>query len=333
MIRSFENRKQDIDIMRGLLIVLVVIGHHSNDEIAGVIYWFHMPAFFILSGILLQDRQEPIQSFMARKAKRLLIPYILYSFVLILIIDGDIKSFLEIVFGGSSRFVYGVYWYIPVLLTSEVVCHWLVNIKKLSQKALFVVALLGVIASSVYSYAFYSNLDTDCTKWDLWHKIPWGVDISVLGVSYVLLGYLMRRYYEQISKWYVVLLSTMVVILSITLKCYGIFDYTFDMKQVKYPNALYNLILPIAWTIFIWTMAKLILNLKVLCNVLSYVGRESLVIMYLHSRMVFLVKAFFPQLWGTVYVITSILLSLLVGLIVRKIVQGTKYIVTRMNEI
>lgn len=317
-----DSRKQDIDMLRGILIVLVVVGHHSNEEIANVIYWFHMPAFFILSGLLFQNNQESMLSFILRKAKHLLIPYFLYALVLILIIDGDIKSFLAIVLLGSSRFVYGVYWYIPVLLISEVVCHWLVNIRKCRPKVLFAIAILGILVSSVYSYVFYSDLETDCTKWDLWHKIPWGVDVSMLGISYVLLGYLIRLHRIVIRRWYVVLFSTMIVLLSTILKICGYFSYTFDMKQVRYSNPICNFILPLAWTLFIWIIALLFLKSKVLSVVFSYIGRESMAIMYLHSRILFLVEDWFPQLWVGAYIVVSILLSLLVGLGVRGIKVG-----------
>lgn len=42
------NRFQWIDIAKGLLIMLVVTGHSGID--AKYIFWFHMPAFFIISG-------------------------------------------------------------------------------------------------------------------------------------------------------------------------------------------------------------------------------------------------------------------------------------------
>lgn len=45
-----EIKKRDIriDILKGLLIIFVVIGHSPNINIyvKDIIYWFHMPLFF-----------------------------------------------------------------------------------------------------------------------------------------------------------------------------------------------------------------------------------------------------------------------------------------------
>lgn len=42
-------RYKEIDICRGILIVSVVFGH--MEIWADYMYWFHMPAFFILAGM------------------------------------------------------------------------------------------------------------------------------------------------------------------------------------------------------------------------------------------------------------------------------------------
>lgn len=42
------------DIMKGIMIILVVIGHNrfANTELKDIIFWFHMPVFFMITGIL-----------------------------------------------------------------------------------------------------------------------------------------------------------------------------------------------------------------------------------------------------------------------------------------
>lgn len=82
-----------LDRIKGLAIVLVVLGHalttsiRSNSLMANNIYnwvyYFHMPLFMTLSGISYQlvnnhYRNESIISFIKKKAKRLILPYIVY---------------------------------------------------------------------------------------------------------------------------------------------------------------------------------------------------------------------------------------------------------------
>ena len=56
-------RIEFIDIIKALAIILVVIGHTSPNRTEilpykSIIYAFHMPLFFILSGIFVATRRE-----------------------------------------------------------------------------------------------------------------------------------------------------------------------------------------------------------------------------------------------------------------------------------
>lgn len=72
------DRRKDIDAYRGLGILLVVLGHVSylSPYWIKVIYGFHMPAFFILSGFLLNTNNyfQGIPSFIKNRFYRLIIP-------------------------------------------------------------------------------------------------------------------------------------------------------------------------------------------------------------------------------------------------------------------
>jgi fucose 4-O-acetylase-like acetyltransferase len=97
--------RNDIIYIRVFATILVVIGHcwfydgfsgfHSDIlpgyETNGILKWmnkiiysFHMPVFFFISGLLLasklrSNKQFKLCSFIANKAKRLLIPYIVIT--------------------------------------------------------------------------------------------------------------------------------------------------------------------------------------------------------------------------------------------------------------
>lgn len=45
------SRNKQIDVMRGIGIFLVVVGHTYHNS--GMLYLFHMPLFFMLSGSVL----------------------------------------------------------------------------------------------------------------------------------------------------------------------------------------------------------------------------------------------------------------------------------------
>ena len=72
------------DLARGILILLVFLAHVPYDDRLWktVIFSFHMPAFFILSGILMtqsQSLQKPFPDYVRKKAYRLLLPVPLFE--------------------------------------------------------------------------------------------------------------------------------------------------------------------------------------------------------------------------------------------------------------
>lgn len=73
-----------MDAARGLAILCVVLGHlYPGDGIVQYISSFHVPVFFILSGLLMAARDgwktQRLTEFAAKKAKRLLYPYATFS--------------------------------------------------------------------------------------------------------------------------------------------------------------------------------------------------------------------------------------------------------------
>lgn len=75
-----SSRLTALNSLRGFGILLVVLGHTS--QFAGLVHWifsFHMPLFFIISGMLFHERQF-LDSF-KKKVARLLIPYLFFGIV------------------------------------------------------------------------------------------------------------------------------------------------------------------------------------------------------------------------------------------------------------
>lgn len=102
-----------IDRYKGLLIILVVMGHvvgggyHLTQGTSQqllhylyiTIYSFHMPAFFFLAGITWRDREnETFGRFLLKKSKRLLVPYFIFgiaSSVLFCLMSGSFGASVE----------------------------------------------------------------------------------------------------------------------------------------------------------------------------------------------------------------------------------------------
>jgi acyltransferase len=70
------NRFNWVDNVKGLAIILVVLGHIASP-FSAFIYSFHMPLFFIVSGFFLNPTNE-LKSEIFRSFKRLFKPFFIY---------------------------------------------------------------------------------------------------------------------------------------------------------------------------------------------------------------------------------------------------------------
>ena len=109
-------RISHVDVAKGFMILLVVLGHCSATSIGDhsrlfyTIYAFHMPCWFFLSG-LLYKRKEPWK-FFSSKTESLLLPYLIYSVFNILLF-----GFFKLVHHADvySWFRFGGLWFLITL--------------------------------------------------------------------------------------------------------------------------------------------------------------------------------------------------------------------------
>lgn len=70
---SFADRDETFDILKGIAIILMVVGHCEVGPLGPFINSFHMPLFFFVTGYFLKIR--PIGIELKLSSKRLLVPY------------------------------------------------------------------------------------------------------------------------------------------------------------------------------------------------------------------------------------------------------------------
>ena len=88
-----KNRIIYIDIAKTICIILVVLGHYVPNNcpewwimVHDIIYSFHMPLFMFASGfvyIATRKEQQSYLNFIGKKIRRLIIPYLVVSFLII----------------------------------------------------------------------------------------------------------------------------------------------------------------------------------------------------------------------------------------------------------
>ncbi len=139
------NRITTIDVAKGIGIIFVVYSHIANSgAFYNIVYSFHMPLFFMLSGMMLNTSKfKTLSELLKKRFKTLICPYfffcavgILYNSIYRLIFDR--AGFLDFLFksissvflaqGGKYRH-FGLFntplWFVPSLLLMQVMFYLL----------------------------------------------------------------------------------------------------------------------------------------------------------------------------------------------------------------
>lgn len=166
-----RNRIEWIDLAKGMSIILVVYGHCGLASIPYLGDWFptfHMPFFFLISGLLFSIEKYPtFSSFIAKRWKTLIRPYFIFSMICLCAywwlnptqIAPLTKQKLVYGWGGMAL------WFIPVLTATEIVYYFIkkyLHTDKLVATALLISASIGWIASQKNLPNYY-NMWFVCT--------------------------------------------------------------------------------------------------------------------------------------------------------------------------
>lgn len=272
-----EKRNASIDVLKGMLITFVVLGHYPklNLEIKNVIYWFHMPLFFIISGYLFKNNKERI--WVIATIKKYLIPYIAY-FVVVLIIERNftLGNILRFLYGG--RMYWGVYWFIPCLLITILLFKFLIS--KLSKRNVIIIVFIMYLMAHLEAL-FYLPSNNDYNSWSIIYKIPLNLDVCLISISYFAMGfYLKNRISEIVSKpsVYYLIISFLLCVTLMYLSVSKDFNYVLDLKYGQYKHVALDTLIPLMWGVLLLIISSAIKEVKIL----SFIGKNTLPIMYLH---------------------------------------------------
>ncbi|MCR4652339.1 MAG: acyltransferase family protein [Eubacterium sp.] len=197
-----------LDMTKGLGMILVLIGHLQGDSIftfspyiqplCAFIFSFHMPMFFIVTGILLavkNDEVKPFKTVAKSRFSGIMIPYYWFSFFYLLVvvyafIKGEIavQTLLLNIWYVISGYGMNVLWFLPALYLGELLFIFL------RRKIRDDVPFAGIVVLSnavVYSAAYFLGIAKYPTPfWERMHDL-----IIVLLRPIVVCGFISIGYY------------------------------------------------------------------------------------------------------------------------------------------
>ena len=188
-----------IDLAKGMAIFLMVCGHTSIPiSISNWIWSFHMPLFFIVSGMLFfPKRYLSFITFVKKRCRTLLLPWIVFTIVTICYSPTESLNLLS-----NCNNLFAL-WFLPVLFITELIGYYIVKIRFWGGKLIFAI-LLATIGFEMDIY----NVN-----------LPFDVEVSLYASLFYVVGYINRiRIIKIKSKWLmIVLLLGLNVLLSLIL--------------------------------------------------------------------------------------------------------------------
>lgn len=266
-------RDKTADIAKGIGIILMIVGHCSfcfveYPWVIRFIYSFHMPLFFIITGLFIKEDS----SFQFRKEfRRLILPYIIVSSFVILAQNGRSLIFEnsfnpDVCLGavyGSGGMVGGwkvpdntAMWFLLCLFFGRFFFKTLVIPCKDSNK-IWVVLLLMVTGYISGKY--------------IW--LPFCLCPALVAVFFIFMGYKSKGFkYTQ---------SGLVILFLIWFS--GAYLTSFDLATNYYPLLFISLIVAFSGTVIVMALSKQIARVKHVSGVLNYYGRYSLAVLCLNN--------------------------------------------------
>lgn len=286
-----------IDALKAIGIILVVIGH--NDTIlTKYIYSFHMPLFFLISGITFNDiKWTSFDKFIKSRIKSLLIPYFKYSIILFIIwIPLDIIKGVEINKHIILRNLYGIFysqgalnymaWGVPMWFLT---CLFLISIgyffiNKYLKNYRFEILVLCIFIGYLTKFLPY--------------RMPWSLDCAFIGIVFYGIGHIYRKkilefkFDTKIRKNKIIL-----VLLTIILINLNNVNGRVDFYSNKFNNYIIFFICSFVGIMILLLIGKNIENVKVL-EILKFLSKNTVIILAFHIRVLDGIKFFVMKIFN-----------------------------------
>ena len=189
-------RDEIFDILKGLAIIFVIMGHCGVGSLRPFIFSFHMPLFFFITGYFLKKR--PLKRDLVLSLKRLIIPYVFCTaciFVIVAIRNYSenawddmsytkgyvIKFLLGFKGGASPDWIDGTimtFWFVWAMFWARCLVVFLLN-RNWSEKILCVLFVsLGLTGDFLGENVF----------------VPYCIPLGLSAASFIYVGYLVNQY-------------------------------------------------------------------------------------------------------------------------------------------
>lgn len=276
-----------IDICKGLGIILVIYGHALYSEnYRYLIYAFHMPLFFFLSGLTFRYQKYKHTGYLIKKsARQILLPYLIFALISYLVwivhnavdLPGLLFHLSGIIYGNSSSLFFNiVLWFLPCLFITKIVFALLV--KYVPHK---IPLMISLVLFSLVGYGI------SLIPYDI--KLPFGLETVFTAVVFFGMGSLAATHYprsipfqKRRSALPLLVLFSAIAVVFASLN-YSLSTHQIDLRLNNLGNYFFFYI-----AAFAGIMSMIITSKIIKKNfLLEYIGTYSLILFALHPLVFF----------------------------------------------
>lgn len=273
-------RDSRIDVMRGIAITLVVLEHalgNSLMSVQNIILSFHMPLFFMISGIFARNLyQGEFVNDLKKKVRSILIPQITLSVIAFfynIVVSYWILHAIEISEVNYISYLFG-YWFLHVMFQVSIL--WEILNRRIKNNGAIIYAALA--ATTVYLFLIPAGI-----------KGPLYIAVTPVALGFYTLGFLLKQ--KGALKKKSVLVEA---VLFVSVCVIGILNGRVLMYENQYGNPVLFLLTSIAGFYLVNDISYYLKNQRLL----SWMGENSIIIYVLHFFIVQGIRGFMSRMVG-----------------------------------
>ena len=288
--KTIKTRDGSLDMFKGFLMICIIFIHITGGKypISNWINTFKLAGFFFVSGYLLAARFSAFD--IKNRIIRIMAPYLVFSVILLgfrffmVSFNGGISGALEVLAKILRQTVfltgYSTLWFLPVLIIAEIVFVALLRIRGncyIIIKSLVVCVLSTVLFFHLLFVSRFYNLQSDAL-------LPW--IRSVPALIFLSGGFIFHIITHNVNDkllWSSIAVIGLIVGYGFSKRMYEVYWLSFCFGDGR----MFLLVSSFSVLGF-FSFFKLLMALPIEIRVLTWIGRNSLIIMATHHALPFI---------------------------------------------
>lgn len=305
------HRDKSIDIIKGIGITSIVIGHSCvRAKVFGLaipigpfVYTYHIMIFLFVAGLLIDHKKYNDKKYrhekLGKQFCRLAGMFFCYNCLFVMahnvlvsagIISGTVYTVQEIVKNiangltlQSSEILLGAFWFIPMFLLSKIIFAMLygIDIAKKEEIKLVLMSLICGVCGSMLCF------------WNI--SLSYHLQIALLLIPFVCLGVFVSRHRKKIDK---IINRWLWIIAAFLLAICIASGRSFDLSANIVGNPAVFYVISLIGVVFCYSLAKMMSGSKRLGGFFALAGRYCFHIMALHFLVIKIIDKVYSMVNG-----------------------------------